>query len=34
MAIIYEVLTYINVHICKVAELPSNPLIFSCDPLE
>jgi len=30
----YEVLTYINVSICEVAEPPSHPLIFSCDPLE
>jgi len=31
---IYEVLTYINVYICKVAEPPSHPLMLLCDPLE
>jgi len=34
MEIIYEVLTYINVYIWKVAEPPSHPLIFSFDTLE
>jgi len=34
MGIICEVSTYINVYICKVAEPPSHPVIFPCDPLE
>jgi len=28
MGIIYEVIRYINVYICKVAEPPSHPIIF------
>jgi len=32
MGITYEVLTYINVYICKVAKPPSHPLTFSCNP--
>jgi len=34
MEMIYEVLTYINVYICKVGMPPLHPLIFSCNPLK
>jgi len=32
--ILHEILTYINVYICKVGMPSSHPLIFPCDPLK
>jgi len=34
MGILHEMLTYINVYICKVGMPPSHPLVFSFDLLE
>ena len=31
---LHEILTYINVYICKIGMPPSQPLIFPFDPLE
>jgi len=33
VGILHEILTYINVYICKAFMPPSHPLIFSFDPL-
>ena len=31
---LHEILTYMNVYICKVGVPPSQPLIFPFDPLQ
>jgi len=32
--ILHEILTYIDVYICKLGMPPSDPLIFQLDPLK